>query len=286
MANQKQFKKILMLALVALSSIILVGAHSIYLFNISLDFDRELESNTIKAAQNFLNTKNEPVSFDLDKGLIIAHFEPEQRNYVEVNPLGYEVYGMRNENLRHSTGTKAITKEQGFEAAKRIFEKLPENVKLELKPDPDVSEVDGTYFYKWFRYVNNLLVAGEDFMVQIDDVNGNAIAWRLSIFDYPKDSVDTTPAITRNVAKSVAELSFNTPSVNGFKPYLIINTNEPVWVNKLQGQFYPFFVGVSAKDGSISFTGTLPGEVPKGYDAGDMIKVIENDLIKQIYSQK
>lgn len=286
MANQTQFKKILMFTLVALSSIILVGAHSIYLFNISLDFDKELESNTIKAAQNFLNTKNGPLSFDLDKGLIIVHFEPEQRNYVEINPLRYEVYGMRNENLRHSTGAKAITKEQGFEAAKKIFEKLPENVKLELKPDSDVSEVDGTYFYKWFRYVNNVLVAGEDFMVQVDAVNGNVIAWRLSIFDYPKDTVDTTPAITRNVAKLVTELSFNAPSVDGFGSYLIINANEPVWVNKLQGQFYPFFVGVSAKDGSISFTGTLPGEVPKGYDVGDMIKVIENDLIKQIYSQK
>ena len=286
MASQTQFKKILVFALVALSSIILVGAHSIYLFNISLDFDKELKENTINAAKNFLNTDNGPLSFDLDKGLIIVHFEPEQRNYVEVNPLGYEVYGMRNENLRHSAGTKTITREQGFETAKKIFEKLPENVRPELKPDSDVSEVDGTYFYKWFRYVNNVLVAGEDFLVQVDGVNGNIIAWRLSIFDYPRDTVDTTPAITRNVARLVAELSFNAPSVDGFEPYFIVNANEPVWVNKLQGQFYPFFVGVGAKDGSISFTGTLPGEVPKGYDAGDMIKVIETDLIKQIYSQK
>ncbi|MBI2558543.1 hypothetical protein HYW20_04425 [Candidatus Woesearchaeota archaeon] len=283
MTHIKQF---LIFILIVLSSVIIVGAHSIYLFNISLDFDKELKENTVNAAKNFLSTDNEPISFDLDKGLIIVLFEPEQRNYVEVNPLAYEIYGMRNENLRHSAGTKTLTEERGLEIAKKIFEKLPGNAKPELRLDPEVSEVDGTYFYKWFRYVNGILAVGEDFMVQVDAVNGSVIAWRLSIFDYPKDSIGTTPAITKNVAGLVAELSFNAPSVNGFEPYLVVNVNEPVWVNKLQGQFYPFFAGVSAKDGSISFTGTLPGDVPKNYHIGQDIDVIETELIKEIYNSK
>lgn len=264
-------------------SVLFVNAHSLYLFDISLDFDRDLKSNVIKSTQNFLKTSKEPLSFDLDKGLIMAHFEPEQRHYVEVNPTDFKVYGMRDENLKHNTGEKKLTKEQGLEIAKTFFDTLPEEIKSELKYGPEVSEVDGTYFYKWFRYVNYLLVTGEDFIVNVDAVNGNIIAWRLSILDYPKTSIDTTPAITKNVAKRVAELSFNAPSVADFKPYLIININEPVWVIKLQGQFYPYFVGISAKDGSMSFSGTLPGEVPKEYGVGDNIQVIESDLIRQIY---
>ena len=54
--------------------VVLVNAHSLYLFDISLDFDKELKSNTIEAAQKFLNTNKEPLGFDLDKGLIIVHF--------------------------------------------------------------------------------------------------------------------------------------------------------------------------------------------------------------------
>src|SRR3989338_6191458 len=289
----KKFSFLLFFIFLLISSFsILVTAHSLYLFGISLDFDKELKSNVAKSAQKFLSTGKEPLSFDLDKGLIMAHFEPEQRNYVEINPLGYEVYGMRNENLKHQvilTSLKdniKLTKEQGFEIAKGFFNTLPSNIKSELKYNPEVSEVDNTYFYKWFRHVDGILVIDEAFMVNVDAVNGSIIAWRLSIFDYPKSSIEISPAISKNVAKRVAELSFNAPSAKDFEPYIIININEPVWVNRIQGQFYPFFVGVNAKDGSISFTGTIPGEVPKGYDVGNEVKVIETDFINQIYNSK
>ncbi|MBS3104999.1 hypothetical protein J4234_01970 [Candidatus Woesearchaeota archaeon] len=283
---KKLFFIFLFFVLLMISSLIFVNAHSLYLFDISLDFDKELKSNVIEEAQKFLNAKKKPLGFDLDKGLIIVHFEPEQRNYVEINPLGYEVYGMRNENLKHKTVTKKLTKEQGIDIAKKFFNKFPDKIKSELKYDPDVSEVDSTYFYKWFRYVNGILVVGEELMVNVDAFNGNIIAWRLSIFDYPKGSIDAVPAISSSIAKKVAELSFNAPLVDSFVPYLIINIKEPVWVIKLQGEFYPYFVGVSTKDGGISFTGTLPGEVPKGYNVGNEIQIVETELIKQIYASK
>ncbi|MBI2658291.1 hypothetical protein HYX08_06395 [Candidatus Woesearchaeota archaeon] len=265
--------------------IALVSAHSSYLFGISLDFDKELKSGAIGAAQEFLNTSGEPLSFDLDKGLIMVHFEPEQRNYVEVNTIDYSVQGMRNENLKHKDEEKVLTKEQGSEIARAFFETLPNNVKSELKYNPEISEVDGTYFYKWFRHVNGVLIIDENFMVNVDAVNGNIIAWRLSIFDYPKESIGTVPAISRNVAAKVAELSFNAPPVKGFEPYLIIYARDPIWVNRLQGQFYPYFVGVSGVDGSIAFTGTVPGEVPKGYGTSQ-VEAVETDLIKAIYNKK
>ena len=277
-------KLILVVLLLAFAAI--VSAHSLYLFDISLDFDQQLKSDTIKAAKEFLNTDKDPVSFDLDKGLIIAHFEPEQRNYVEVNPIWYKVNGMRNENLMHTQEGNKITKEQGYETAKKVFESLPKDVQSELKYSPLVSEVDGAYFYKWFRYVNNIIVAGEDFYVNVDAFNANVIAWRLSVFDYPEGLIVTTPAITANIARKVAEISFKSPSVKGFEPYLIINGNEPVWVIKLQGEFYPFYVGVSAADGSINFMGVLPGELPDGYSVGKNIKVVENNIIKKIYKSK
>lgn len=279
-------KKIYLLFLFLVIFAAFAGAHSIYLFNISLDFDKELKSSVIKEAQNFLKTANEPVAFDLDNGLIMVHFEPEQRNYVEINPLGYKVYGMRNENLKHKSGLPKITKVQGFEIANKFFNNLPKEIKSELKYNNDVSEVDGTYFYKWFRHVDGILVIGEELMINVDAVNGNIIAWRLSIFDYPQGAVETNHAVSMNVAKRVAELSFSANSVENFSPYLVISKNEPVWVNKLKGQFYPYYAGVSAKDGSIAFTGSIPGEVPEDYHAGDEMKIIETDFIKGIYNKK
>jgi len=265
---------------------VVANSHSTYLFDISLDFDQELKSNVIAIAQDFLKTGKEPATFDLDDGLIMVHFEPEQRNYVEINPIGYKVHGMRNENLKHKSGEKQLAKNQGFEIAKDFFEALPEDTRLELKYALEVSEVDNTYFYKWFRHIDGIIVLGEDFLVNVDAVNGNIIAWRLSIFDYPKDLIETTPAITENVAKKIAELSFNVQSANGFEQYLVVIRNEPVWVSKLQGQFYPFFAGVNAKDGSIAFIGTLPGEVPEGYSVGNKMEVIETEFIKNIYESK
>ena len=262
-----------------------VSAHSLYLFGISLDFDKELKSNVITAAQKFANTSREPLGFDLDKGLIMVHFEPEQGNYVEVNPLDYSINGLRNENLKHKEGAKKLTKEQGFELANGFFQTLPNEVKSELKHDSDVSEVDNTYFYKWFRYANNILVIDEGFFVNVDAVNGNIIAWRLSIFDYPKESMALEPAISANVARKVAELSFNAHSVQNFEPYLIILSKDPIWVDRLQGQLYPYYAGISAVDGSIAFTGAIPGEVPKGYST-TQVQVVETDLIKTIYNKK
>jgi len=279
-------KKISILIPVFLISLILVSAHSLYLFGISLDFDMDLKSNIVSAAQKYASTTNEPVAFDLDRGLIMVHFEPEQRHFVEINPLGYKVQGMRDENLKHKSGAKVITKEKGLEIAKKIYDSLPDDVKSELKADNEVPEVDNTYFFKWHRYIDNVLIAAEDFSVTVDAVNGNVIAFRLAIFEYPKKLIDVRPAITKNVAKRIAELTYNTPSVKDFSPYVIINGNDPVWVNKLQGQFYPYYVGISGKDGSISFTGSLPGDVPKTYKVGDEIGVVETDFIKNIYGEK
>ncbi|MBI4143341.1 hypothetical protein HY487_00490 [Candidatus Woesearchaeota archaeon] len=266
-------------------TIAFASAHSLYLFGISLDFDEDLKSNVITAAQKFAGTSKEPLGFDLDKGLIMVHFEPEQRNYVEVNPLDYSINGIRNENLKHKEGAKKLTKEQGFEIANGFFQALPDEVKSQLKHDSDVSEVDNTYFYKWFRYANDILVIDEGFFVNVDAVNGNIIAWRLSIFDYPKESITTAPAISANVARKVAELSFNAHTVQNFEPYLIILSKDPVWVDRLQGQLYPYYAGINAVDGSIAFTGAIPGEVPKGYGTSQ-VQVVETDLIKAIYNKK
>src|SRR3989338_7554572 len=253
----KGIKNIIILVSALLAFVVFVGAHSIFLFGISLDFDRDLKSNVISAAQKYLNTREDPIAFDLDRGLIIVHFDPDQRRYVEVYPLGYRIQGMHDDRLKHTQGTKTIKQERGLEIAKKVYDSLPQDAKSELKYDEDVAEVDDTYFYKWFRYVNGVLVAAEDFSVTVDAVN-----------------------------KKVAELAYNLQSVKDFEPYLIIDGDEPVWVTRLQGQFYPFYIGISAKDGSIAFSGSLPGDIPKNYHAGKEIKIVESDFIKNIYGEK
>src|SRR3989344_2807743 len=282
----KGIKNIIILVSALLAFVVFVGAHSIFLFGISLDFDRDLKSNVISAAQKYLNTREDPIAFDLDRGLIIVHFDPDQRRYVEVNPLGYRIQGMHDDRLKHTQGTKTIKQERGLEIAKKVYDSLPQDAKSELKYDEDVAEVDDTYFYKWFRYVNGVLVAAEDFSVTVDAVNGNVITYRLAIFSYPKNTIEVYPAITLGVAKKVAELAYSTPTVKDFEPYLVINGNELVWVTRLQGNFYPFYIGVSARDGSIAFSGSLPGDIPKSYYVGKEIKVVETDLIKRIYGEK
>src|SRR3989344_6935395 len=274
-------KKIILFLIIVLSLVIFVNGHSDYLFDINLDFDPELKQSIIKAAQDFLKTNKQPITFDLDNGLIMVHFEPSQKNYVEINPLDYEVYGFRNENLKHKSGAKTISEQQGLEIAKKEFGKLDEKARSELKYYAS-NEFDNTYFYKWFREVNGIIVIGEDFFVNVDAVNGSVISRRLAIFGYPQNLMQKNPAISLNVAKKISELSFNTPSVEKFQLYLVIYRDELIWVNKLQGQFYPFFVGVSAKDGSIAFTGVLPGEVPDSYTGGKDLEVVENDIIKAI----
>src|SRR3989338_6427877 len=96
--------KILVFAAAIIFSAILAGAHSLYLFDINLDFDKELESGVIKAAQEFFKTDEKPSSFDLDKGLIMVHFGENSGKYTEINPIGYSVFGMRDESLKHKEG--------------------------------------------------------------------------------------------------------------------------------------------------------------------------------------
>ncbi len=277
-------KKLLIILglLVVLSSFVI--SHSLYLFDIKLDFDKNLETNVIKSAQDFMKTDKKPLSFDLDKGLIIVHFEEDNNNYVRINPSDFKVYGMMNENLRHKDGNIKFTKEQGYEIAKKLYDTFPKEITSELVYSSDVSEVSGTYYYKWFRYKDGILVIDDDLYIIVDGVNGNIIGYRIPIFYVSKNEMKTNPAITLNVARRVAEIDANAPSVANFQPYLVIYGKKLVWVNKIQGSLYPYYSGVDASDGSFAFMGLVPGEIPQGYNKGKDVPVIETELIKQIYS--
>jgi len=279
-------KKIIPIAGLALILSTFVIAHSSYLFDIKLDFDKSLEANVIKSAQEFMKTEKKSLSFDLDRGLIIAHFENDTRNYVRINPIDFKVYGMQNENLRHKEGTIKYDKRQGLEIAKKLFDAFPKEITSELAFDEDISEFDGTYYYKWFRFKNGLLIVGDELFINVDAVNGNIIGYRIPIFYISKEDIKTNPAITMSVTKRVAEIMMNAPGVKDFKPYIVSYNGYLVWVNKLQGQLYPFYIGINAMDGSISFSGIIPGEVPKNYEKGTDVEVIETNIIKQIYNSK
>ena len=275
---------ILMIIVILMSSLAI--AHSLYLFNISLDFDKNMKENVIKTAQDFAKTKKIPSAFDLDKGLIVVRFDDDSGSYVRINPADFKVYGMQNENLRHKEGAKKFDKQYGLEIARKLFDTFPKEITSELAYDEEVSEVDGTYFYKWFRFKDGILIAGDDLFINFDAVNGNIIGYRIPIFYVNKENINTNPAITMNIAKRVGEISLNSPAANNFEPYLISYNGKLIWTFKLQGQFYPFYAGVDASDGSIDFSGLLPGEIPLGYNKGKDVQVIETEIIKNIYASK
>ena len=263
-----------------------VVGHSLYLFDIKLDFDKDLETNVIKSAKEFMKTDKDPLSFDLDKGLIIAHFEPDNRKYVRINPIDYKVYGMQDETLRHSSGTIKFTKQQAKVIAQKLFDTFPKEISSEFVYDNDISELEGTYYFKWFRYKDGILVVGDDLFINVDAVNGNIIGYRVPILYVPKEKIITNPAITLDVAKKVAEIYANDLPLETFQPYIVSYNGKLVWVNKLEGQFYPYYYGIDASDGSMSFVGILPGEVPESYSKGKDVPVVETDFIKNIYGEK
>ncbi len=65
---------VLSFAIMVLLSCI-VSAHNEYLFNVSFDYNPELKMQGIRNAQIFLNTTQEPISLDLDKGMMSVNFK-------------------------------------------------------------------------------------------------------------------------------------------------------------------------------------------------------------------
>lgn len=258
----------------------LTYAHSSTILDIDLDFDLEAKKNIITIAQEYLNTTKQAIGFNYERELIIVKFNNYPFISVAVNAFDYTVFGMEDTSKTAKSGSTTSTFEQRKAIAQTIFEKIPQSYQEELKYGEERTEKN-LFTHTWYRYKDGLVVPIERLEVVIDGRNGKVIRWKLQIFLVQKELLETEPAISSELAEEIIELSFSASSLN-FTPVLIIHESSPVWVTKMK-LFYPIYLGVSAVDGEILFTGSMKGVLPNKYFGGKDVFVVESTLVKQIY---
>lgn len=257
-----------------------VDAHSNYLYDVSLDFDPEFKDNIVDSGKSFFNTSQEPVKFDYYRELVVAVFNTTLERSVAINPLNYKVFGYRDDSLV-TRAEATLSTEEIKEVAKNIFENsVSDRHKGELIFDGQSQTYTGTYELVWNRYVNNILVLNEGLTVEVDPATGNVVSWMLSIFLNLADSIDTTPAISHELAEQIAIQRFDAEPAD-FKPVLVIDKDQLVWITKVK-VLYDIYVVVDANTGRVVSSGNLDGNLPESYDYGRDIKVQRNELINHI----
>ena len=259
-----------------------VTAHANILLNIDLDFDQEAKEKIITTAQQYLNTNQLPVILDYDSELIIVKFNEYPLLSVAVNPFDYSVFGTEDKSKVADSGSITTTLEQRKKIAQKIFQSIPKSYQEEMKYGEEREELN-LFTHTWYRYKDNLVVPKERLEVSIDGINGEVVRWRLQIFVAPNEHLETTPAIPSKVAEKIAQLRFNAIPI-GFTPVLIIHDSKPVWVTKMK-VLYPIYIGISAIDGEVLFTGGMKGILPDDYSGGKGVSVIETRFIQEIYEK-
>lgn len=274
-------KNLIIVCLLFLLSAILISAHGNIIYDIDIDFDKELKSEVIRSAQSYLDIDEEPIQFDFDKELIVVKFDRDLEYSVEINPLDYSVFGFRDDSLltKDEKINYGDRKRKGI--AQKLFDSLPKEYTSELVYGGEKKLYSGSFTYTWYRYVNNIYVSGDHLEVEVDPFDGDIISWRLSLFMYPKSQIKTTPAITHKVAQNIAEIRFKAEPVE-FNPILMIERGKLVWITKVKS-LYPHFVAIDASNGDVLYSGSLRGELPENYDYGREVEVVETEFIKGIY---
>src|SRR3989344_3822560 len=93
--------------ILAASLLPLAHAHSLLLYDVSLDFESEYKSQIDAAAMAFFNTTQKPMRYDFDHELIIAHYGDATEKSVAIHPVTFQVMGMKDDTL-YSKGISSI----------------------------------------------------------------------------------------------------------------------------------------------------------------------------------
>jgi hypothetical protein len=277
-------KKIRLYIALVMSLIVLaaaVFAHGNVLYDITLDFDKDLKKGIISAAQKHLNINEQPTKLDYDYELISVKFGDKLEHSVLVHPSDFSIFGFRDDSLVNRNGDINFNEQQRNDIALDIFNNIPESYQAELKYSGEKKLYAGSFEHTWYRYKNKILVMSDHLKVEIDPTKGSIVAWRLSPFFYRQEELNEVPAISWQTAQKIAELRFKGQSLDT-KPVLIFVRNELLWLTKIKG-LYPFFVGVNAHTGEVEFSGNPRGELPNDYDYGRDVEVVPSKLIKEIY---
>ena len=110
----------------------LAVAHTKFLFDIDLSFDKTLKEGAIKAAQEYLNTTKEPISFDYDRELIVVKFDRQKEYSVSIYPKDFSVHGFRDDNKVQNGKPIAVDEMKRKDIAQQEFDKIPGNYKSQL----------------------------------------------------------------------------------------------------------------------------------------------------------
>lgn len=260
-----------------------VQAHLDEILDVDLSFEQELEGVIVRAAQDFFNTTQQPIKFDILAGKYAVHFQGEKlgaKQYVLLDLNSYEATGFYNENLL-GQGQEKKSSQQLLEKAKTFFQNLDLEGKDELRYTGVSDGVfAGVYRYTWHRFIDDYLVIGEEFKIDIDSRNENIITWDLSIFDVEKENIDFTNAMSFDRAyKIFTYLDKNAQLIKDFNPILLLRDNKLEWDFYVQSKntivTLKYYVGIDAHTGEISYKnndigneGIYPMQyfVPKYYD--------------------
>ncbi len=250
------------------------AAHGEYLFNVSFDYDPEFKEHAIRNAQVFLNTTEEPVSMDLDSGLVSVNFKVEngeRQKFVLIAPDSYSVQGFYDSSLVHSSGSENSSSGQRRKIAENVLITFPESIRSQLEHSGE-EEKGKVYSQKWARKVNGILVLGDTLEVLVDGVNGNVVGWKLFMFDF--QSASTTPKISLSEAIDSARENSNDRLYEKFPPYLVLTDDgRLVWLFMLYNSVVKnYYVAVDADTGEIVISGTDLEEIPASYQPAELPK--------------
>ncbi len=255
---------------------------------ISLDDDPRLKAAVIRAAQQFLRTRRQPVGFDSVNGKIAVNFDPERRRVVLVDYLPFgttgrvAISGFKDEGRRSRAGSPRITAEAARRGAEEILRRLPKAKRKELVFD-NVTQFDGMHHVRWVRQVQGVLVMGnEDFNVGVDQVSAAVVYWDMGIFDFPAAMIEATPRVGLGWAVRLAmesakvELGEAMSLDETFRPVLLIYGRELRWALRLTNgkpgtPNASQYVLVPAREGEVLFRGPADPELemlPRRYVEG------------------
>lgn len=274
-------RKIIILAMLMLILMLNYAlAHGNIIYDANLDFDKEFKQKTTSAAKYFLEIDEEPFQFDFDKELINVKFDRELEYSVLINPFDYSVSGFRDDSLFSRNSEIKYDKDARKEIALEIFNKIPKEYSSKLIYGGEKKLYSKSYKLTWFRYYNDMYVSGDHLEVEVDPIDGDVIAWRLSAFFYPDSQLETVPALRFRTAEKIAQLKMKAEPLD-YDPVLIIYQAKPIWITKVKS-LYPIFVAIDAIDGQLVYTGSIRDEMPKDYDYGREVEIIETNFIKDI----
>lgn len=279
-------KKIIFVYLFCLGLVYLATpaqAHLNEILNVDLSYEKGLEETIIYKAQDFFNTTKQSIKLDILAGKYAVYFQGDNRSakqYVLLDPEDYAVTGFYDENLL-GRGQEKKSSQQLLEKAEVFLKSLDIEGKDELLYTGVSDGVfDGVYRYTWNRFLDDYLVIGEEFKIDIDARNENIVAWDFSIFDAKKSSINFDDIMPFSKAYNIfTYLDKNSEIIKDFNPILIIRGDKLEWDFFVQSKntiiTLKYYAGVDAHTGEIIYRNDNVGNggiypmqyfVPKNYD--------------------